>query len=172
MNQKLIPLIHELKNHSSGNPNLNPHCFQSPGNLHQNRDFNFLYDKINTCLKKAISSINGNDDSEPNITAMWACINDKHGYNNAHVHQNTNLTGVYYVQTPDKCGELIFHDPRVQLNALCPASSASSRYASPRIKVTPKAGQLVVFPGWLLHHVMTNKSNDQRIIIGLSCNYS
>ena len=129
-----------------------------------------LLKNISNYLEKSINFINESISSKPVITAMWACINEKNAYNNAHVHQNSHYTGVYYVQAPDNCGEIIFHDPRVQLNALCPALSISSRFYTPRIKHIPKAGQLVIFPGWLLHHVKINQNDEQRIIIGFNFN--
>jgi len=173
INQKLKLLVREImKNDPVGNPHLNPHCYQSQGNLHKIEDFKFIFDKFTKLLETTVASINGTVGSKPSINAMWACVNNKYGYNNAHVHQNSNLTGVYYVQAPEKCGNIVFHDPRVQLNALCPPSSASSRYAAPHVSFVPKAGRLIIFPSWLLHHVNMNLSEEERILLGFNCSYT
>ena len=43
---------------------------------------------------------------------LWANINDRYSYNNAHTHPGSDLSGVYYVKVPKKdCGNINFIDP-------------------------------------------------------------
>ena len=45
------------------------------------------------------------------IAHMWININEFKDYNITHFHTNALFSGVYYVKTPDKCGNIIFENP-------------------------------------------------------------
>ena len=82
------------------------------------------------------------DDTEPLNIFMWASVHDSCMSHLAHTHPNTTVSGVYYVSVPPGSGDLIFEDPR---GALPPFGN--------RHIVKPRAGQVVLFPSWLVHAV-------------------
>ena len=45
------------------------------------------------------------------IGNMWININGFKDYNKPHSHPNSLFSGVYYVKTPDKCGNITFENP-------------------------------------------------------------
>ncbi len=73
-----------------------------------------------------------------------------------HTHPNAILTGTYYLSTPKNSGDLAFID--TQEIALDPIAGSAKI-----IKVSPKEGNLVFFPAYLMHEVQKNTSNEVRI---------
>ena len=73
---------------------------------------------------------------------MWASVHDSCMAHLAHTHPNATVSGVYYVNVPLGSGDLVFEDPR---GALPPFGN--------RHIVKPRAGQVVLFPSWLVHAV-------------------
>ena len=80
-----------------------------------------------------------------------------------HAHGGIAFAAVYYVNVPDNSGDLLLLDPRGGVNWFSETAGTNSSQIYHRIK--PKAGHLVVFPGFLLHEVETNKSQDTRMCI-------
>jgi uncharacterized protein (TIGR02466 family) len=80
---------------------------------------------------------------EMHIHAAWACVSRMFASNNPHVHPQSTLSGVYYVDPgPPPGSRLYFRDPR-------PSIGFNSRDHA----LQPKAGLLVMFPSWLEHYV-------------------
>jgi len=106
---------------------------------------------------------------------------DLHGRQNAifpkgndtpHHHPTCYLVAVYYIKVPEDSGSIIFHDPRGSViwkdkNARTDINWCSSR---PFHKIDPKEGMLLVFPGYLVHSVETNCSNEIRLSLAISVN--
>src|SRR5258708_19259905 len=92
---------------------------------------------------------------------MWACINKKHDQNLIHSHTNNyNLSGVYYLNVPKDCGDIVFRDPRPGANQ-APyrlfKDDGDSEY------FTPFEGLIILFPSYLEHFVLPNRSDGDRI---------
>ena len=51
-------------------------------------------------------------DQETKITSMWSIINKQNASNARHIHSNNYISSAYYVKAPQKCGDIIFYDPR------------------------------------------------------------
>ena len=90
-------------------------------------------------------------------------------YDSPHHHPESDLLGIYYVKTPNNCGDIQFLDSR---------GSVATRWQDPLIKndgafrsartfykITPESGTLLLFPSYLIHSVEPNKSDDVRISI-------
>jgi uncharacterized protein (TIGR02466 family) len=80
----------------------------------------------------------------------WTSLHANGSYHTPHHHVDSVLSGVFYVQIPENegrsmrngAGDLVFYDPR---GALPPFGKS--------LHITPKPGELVLFPGYLLHSV-------------------
>ena len=95
------------------------------------------------------------------IGTMWSIINPPGGANRAHIHPGCLWSGVYYVQAPKNSGRIEFIDPRTQ-NLMGPAKYIPNR-KRPRncwtkVQYKPVAGRMLVFPAWLYHSVVPNRS--------------
>lgn len=85
-----------------------------------------------------------------------------------HYHYGT-LVGVYYVSTPENCGDMLLHDPRgsiywENLNFV-PDDPFATKRTRTYHRIRPQSGLLVIFPSFLTHSVETNLSNQKRISI-------
>lgn len=110
-------------------------------------------------------------DFETGITNLWININKYRDYTKEHLHPNSKLSGVYYVDVPEKSGDIIFLHPSYDLLGYdwnC-KSTIGSDYVSSGKKLSPKNGTLVLFPSWLRHLVEPNMNlTDDRISISFN----
>ena len=106
------------------------------------------------------------------IDEMWANINEKHDYNEWHVHPYSNLSGAYYVKHDGskKNGDILFKHPDPfyakgygMLHWPPQSVEAYNEVSAPIVEVTPKTNLLLLFPSWLEHEVNNNLKNDTRI---------
>jgi uncharacterized protein (TIGR02466 family) len=82
----------------------------------------------------------------------------------AHAHNDCSLTATYYIQVPPNSGDIVLLD---HSSIVAPDGSFINDSVS-QVKhyhITPTAGKLVIFPGYVLHEVQVNKSNNLRISI-------
>ena len=110
-------------------------------------------------------------DSEPFLGNMWANVNPPGGYNRAHLHPNCTWSGVYYIKTPEKCGELKLKDPRTGAEMSSPKMKKSNTLPERlwrEVTYIPVAGRCIMFPAWLIHCVEPNESNDIRISVSFN----
>ncbi|MBK17478.1 MAG: hypothetical protein CMM52_01385 [Rhodospirillaceae bacterium] len=106
------------------------------------------------------------------ITSCWANMNTKGAVNPAHTHPNNYLGGVYYVDTPENSGSIVFEDPRAQPRLISPRVSQSTRENSGRATLNVEPGTLLLFPAWLVHSVEPNPSENLRISISFNLMFS
>jgi uncharacterized protein (TIGR02466 family) len=78
-----------------------------------------------------------------------------------HNHRLTDVAAVYYTQVTDQTGDIEFYDPRGGLGFV----SLDSAKPYNIHRHTPKTGQMILFPGWLLHTVCPNDTNTARVAI-------
>ena len=107
----------------------------------------------------------------------WVNINGKGGYNSPHDHPGYLWSGVYYAKIPKnnlgskKSGTLEFLDPRTNIVAMAPEIAEKSPFFTPKINMTPKENQLLVFPSYLRHWVYPNEEEEERISIAFNVKY-
>lgn len=85
---------------------------------------------------------------------MWTQEHHKHSSMEQHVHgYGAQIVGFYFLETPENCSRVVFHDPRaakVQIDL--PEQDVSiATPASKMINFEPKAGQLIFANAWLAH---------------------
>jgi uncharacterized protein (TIGR02466 family) len=107
----------------------------------------------------------------PVITECWAVVNGKYGSNQFHRHPHAIISGVYYVQTPEKCGALIFRDPRPVAAMMAPPITQRSPWTELSRAYQPQAGKMLLFPSWLEHGVAANESDEDRIAISFNISF-
>jgi uncharacterized protein (TIGR02466 family) len=87
----------------------------------------------------------------------WASVH-RHGSSHLpHIHQGALVSGVYYVAVGSGSGNIVFEDPR---GPLPPFDN--------RVIHTPRSGQLLLFPPWLVHHVTPTTGTKERISISFN----
>jgi uncharacterized protein (TIGR02466 family) len=82
-----------------------------------------------------------------------------------HDHGGVILACVYYVKAPEDSGDLLLIDPRGAVNW----DWESDGFDGAKYKrIKPKEGKLVIFPGYVLHAVDPNNSNEERVSIAIN----
>lgn len=97
----------------------------------------------------------------PVVIKMWGQVYYQAEHLPYHNHESI-LTGVLYLQVPE--AEVHFHDPRGNANRGYPSQFDDIGFFD-TIKVLPVAGDIVIFPSYLFHSVMTNMSRHPRVVV-------
>ena len=132
------------------------------------------------CSIKFISSISKNINTAMNdmnwdltsqfikITNMWSIINEEGALNQKHHHSNSDISAAYYVEAHDKCGDIVFYDPRPARVYKHPIAIEPNNLNATVNSIKPEPGLLVLFPSYLEHSVNPNMSNKNRIVISFN----
>ena len=102
---------------------------------------------------------------------MWININNYKDYNAEHTHPLCVLSGVYYVKTPAKSGEIRFIHPGADLMGrdwYYPEKTGGNHYNSEQWIFEPKENILFLFPSWLKHNVLANSGRKDRVSISFN----
>lgn len=99
------------------------------------------------------------------FTEMWTQEHHKHSSMEQHVHgQGSQIVGFYFLETPENCSRLVFHDPRsakVQIDL--PEHDVNlATPASKMINFEPKPGMMIFANSWLAHS-FTRHASDKPI---------
>jgi len=129
-------------------------------NIFVQEKFNFFESVLQKHLKKYLQSVQ-DDDLEFEIDAAWITKSLKGDVISAHNHRGADISCVYYVKTNSEDGDLALYNPNAALDAT-PWISQNNIF-----KITPKTGQVVFFPSWLLHSTTVNKTDHERISIAI-----
>ena len=139
------------------------------GGYHSNnlKDLNFLSSLISS-IQTACTNFNKDFDlkGQPVLDNIWININGYKDLNLIHNHGNTSMSGVYYVQTPPKCGNITFNHPAFDLVNLSYMNKMNNfnAYNSPSWSLPVKAGLLYLFPCYLNHLVGSNMNKTTKRI--------
>ena len=136
-------------------------AWHSPTTMSARPEFASFVDLVTAQITQVFQDQLYSADSVPVCFNMWANINPRQGYNRSHVHPGSLWSGVYYVQAPEQCGQVIFQDPRAQVSVMAPSmDDARERGAEQWSEVFHRAveGRLILFPSWLRHEVEPNMS--------------
>lgn len=103
----------------------------------------------------------------PRITDYWVNVYKTGDAQEAHVHQNNVLSGIYYVKTPKSCGDLLFHSTLADV-MLDPPKTQIDDFNTEVASITPVAGQMLLFRSSLRHSVKPNRSTEDRISVAFN----
>lgn len=100
----------------------------------------------------------------------WININGNHDYNTPHDHQNSILSGVYYVSVPEKdMGDLILHrGDSAEFFLTSKVTREQTMSNSLSVKCSVDESKFYLFPSWVKHSVERNESNSERISIAFN----
>lgn len=150
--------------------------WHSHNDLHKDQDYVPLVDAIHGA-GELISADNGYHKGYGlRIGTMWSIVNGPGSSNRAHIHPGCAWSGVYYIQTPEECGNIEFIDPRTQNLMFQPRYQPNKKrpkHCWTKVNFTPKPGKMIIFPSWLYHAVAPNLSeadgrDGQRVIVSFN----
>lgn len=117
-----------------------------------------------------ITSVYDNKNKVFTLQNLWTSVYPENGYVPMHIHSNALLSGTFYAKALPDCGNLVFQDPAYLLKTMYVHDLAEFPSVAVRHEQEVKTGRMVLFPGWLPHESLPNKSGDDRIIIGFNIN--
>ncbi len=152
--------------------------WHSHNNLHKNKQYAPLVEKIGLAGKKMSKELGYHQDFAMQIGTMWSIINPPGSANRAHVHPGCLWSGVYYIQAPEGAGNIEFTEPRTAHLMNQPRFIPNQRRPKncwTKVRFTPVAGRMLIFPSWLYHSVdpnMTKETGDaaNRVIVSFNLN--
>ena len=106
------------------------------------------------------------------IAHSWFSVNRKHSYHSKHNHLPWVWSGVYYVQcNPHEDAEIMFYNKNLESN--WPYTKVTSKgerdtLVSQAWNFKGKTGLLYVFPSYIEHEVLEQKSDNERITISFN----
>lgn len=77
-----------------------------------------------------------------------------------HTHRLTTIVTTYYVDVHDNCGDIRLLDPRSTLGWISLDKRGYNQYTH-----SPKNGEMIMFPGWVTHAVLHNKTDKERVAL-------
>ena len=163
-NEKYKNFLIDYSKKSLGKVRSNRGGWQSDTNLWNQEVFKPLLEKTTSIVQTIITDIS-NKQPEMVIRSMWGNINPKGGMNFTHIHPSGWMSGVYYIQLPEKNDTITFEDPRpARMMDFQRSCLVSDEYFSHHVEV----GDLLLFPSWLPHFVLPNTSDENRISISFN----
>jgi len=165
LDKNLIKILDEEEKNNKGVIKSNKGGFQT----------DFINDRFiqESFLKKSIQLLSIYFESKKKnikveIKGLWINKNLKNDYNSMHVHPNSSFSGVYYLKTVDKGGELVFSNNDVSSIF----NENSLFFKNPEFEdifiVTPQKNNFILFPSHLQHYVKPNQTEESRISVSFN----
>lgn len=138
----------------------------------------YLFAYVRQALLGFVQTLNGYAEAEmSNIDFdmhSWFHITRSGGFQSVHNHPNASWSAIYCVDPGDSAdpasGTVRFHDPKT--DSLMYRDPANARLQPPYLlgawQLTHKAGQMIVFPSYLLHEVFPYTGQRPRIVVALN----
>ena len=100
----------------------------------------------------------------------WININGKYDYNTPHDHQNSVLSGTYYVSVPEEnMGDLLLHrGDNAEFFLTSKVKREQTMANAMSIPCPVKESMFYLFPSWVKHSVERNNTNSERISIAFN----
>ena len=129
----------------------------------------FFINTISIKIQKAMEDMGWDlKKNKIEIPNIWPIINKRGSSNAMHIHSNSYISAAYYVKAPEKCGDIVFYDPRQSRLVRKPKISKLNSLNGEEVNIKPTDGLLVLFPSYLYHSVNENLSNEERIVISFN----
>jgi uncharacterized protein (TIGR02466 family) len=132
--------------------------------------FSDLFHWIAACCQGAVQDWGWDlNQATPTFNNAWAMVNRWGHGTRAHLHPNSLLSGVVYLQVPEGSGAIAFLDPRAGAQLLVPPWRLDAPEAlGGRVRRLPTLGRMLLFPAWLWHEVEPGSQDCERIAISFN----
>ena len=101
-------------------------------------------------------------DSKSKVVDMWININGYKDYNKEHIHSGCLFSGVYYVHTPEDCGDIEFvrHSHDYMLYDWRERQREYNTHNSALWHLPSVKGRCYIFPSYYKHRVLPNLNKE------------
>ena len=168
LNKYLEPKIIQWSQQDQGEQKTNAGGWHSKTDMNRREEYNPLTRELFNMQEEIYPKENFT--RKPVCGNMWANINYPGNSNRPHLHPNSLFSGVYWIKTPMKSGNLMLYDPRPGSHTTMPNRKEGKLPSQlwREIHYEPKAGRCNMFPAWMWHEVKPNESNDTRISVSFN----
>jgi uncharacterized protein (TIGR02466 family) len=103
------------------------------------------------------------------MTGLWSTIHNRNGFHHRHMHFNSFLAGVYYLDGPANSAGTTFFNTHQHYNIIYPARIPNTPCKYRSTEITPfEEGTLIIFPAWMQHETTRNLSSEKRMILSFN----
>tara|TARA_R100001082_G_C4327290_1_gene143954 strand:+ start:97 stop:678 length:582 start_codon:yes stop_codon:yes gene_type:complete len=168
LNQYLEPRIIQWSQSNKGEKKTNAGGWHSTTDMNKKEEYDPLTKELFTMQDEIYQKENLS--LKPVLGNMWANVNYPGCYNRPHIHPNSLFSGVYFIKTPQKSGNLMVYDPRPGVQMAMPKHKEGKLPPElwREVHYEPVAGRCIMFPSWLWHEVKPNESNQTRISVSFN----
>ena len=164
---ELIDYAYNLKKEDEGVSISNYGGWQSSGFEIVNED-----DVLHSFLINCLSDFPSLKKSIDMFVYGWINVNKPGEYNIKHTHPTSDLSGVLWVKAPENCGNIVFDSPFAfqthnEVESYTDEFRNLNNYNHCHY-FNPIEGRILVFPSHLQHHVLHNKSDEDRISVSFN----
>ena len=138
---------------------------------YQSQDLDLDESALHPLIEQIVLSANAFADQvvnscEQSLSNIWFNINQYKDANSTHNHPQSDISGVYYVKTPETCGQIIFQHPAYDVLSYYnaqrkPKNKYMTRYDASAWTAPVDEGTLYLFPSWLNHRVESNMNKTE-----------
>lgn len=134
----------------------------------------FFVEKLKKIVSESFSK-QGSFIEETNftITRIWINISGNGAYNHQHTHPFCHYSGIFYVKTKERCGNVVFsqHIYDSYDSIFRTEQFKEDNNYSTCIHYKPIEGRTLLFPSNLIHAVEKNNSESDRISISFDISF-
>lgn len=108
------------------------------------------------------------------LVNMWLNINEKHHYNEWHIHPYCTLSGTYYIKHDNSVenGNILFKHPNSPYNKIThwphDLIEKNNEITATIIPFIPESNILLIFPAWVEHKTEGNLKDTSRISLSFN----
>lgn len=127
-----------------------------------------LYDWITFHGKEYWKILNFSRMLDPYILQLWATATGRGGFVASHNHNPVAVSGVFYLKSEPKLGNLFLENP---MDLVLGKSSYHSDKLTPtrfNHEIESVSGKLVLFPGWMKHFTKPNPTDEIRMSMAVN----
>ena len=146
--EELNPILHDVivnRTKNSEHPNNMGALMSQPYDFTV-KEFNIIVEYVKEVLSELKDAPYPYKSHPLKLVEVWGQYYKEEAYQISHYHAHSDWAFVYYVNTPPGSSPLVFDKSEKE--------------------VYSKAGEVIIFPGWLIHHVPSNKGEGRSVISG------
>lgn len=140
-------------------------------NILDNVLFEEYSDRINSLVNEFVFEVCEFDRNKLSLkrVSSWSNIHHYSDWAQEHIHMNSFVSGVWYLETSENCGDLQFHSPHIGFGEpLDFEISNFNEYNSRSWDFSPEKNKIYIFPSTLKHSVYRNETKKNRTSIAFN----
>lgn len=165
-NEKIVDWALDMEENGEGRIVSNQGGYQSNDIIDPPEVLEHLYNKLTNFGNDLCQRI---DIAPVVINNMWVNVNRYRDFNWTHSHNQSIISGVYYVKTPSDCGYIQFQNPTADLQNPWTVAGDNNPYTSDGWWMPCEEGTVYLFPSHVRHGVQPNQNKiEPRISISFN----